>query len=144
MITGVLPSYSSLLTSDGNVDRGLWKDLLSGMVSKSRTHSFPRVGEAQLAGSWEQELGWGRALLGPGLVYRTALQEDAVGGKMRLEGSHASTVVQQPSKPHFLFVRSQDNACSVWRCGTMKFPAHSVLLVGCFPHSQYLWGWCHC
>ena len=62
MITGVLPSYSSLLTSDGNIDRGLWKDLLSEMVSKSRTHSFPRVGEAELAGSWEQELGWGRAL----------------------------------------------------------------------------------
>lgn len=89
MISGVLPSSSSLITCDGNVDRGLWKDLLSGMGSNSRTHSFPRVGEAQLAGFWEQELGWGTALLGPGLVYWTALQEDAVGGKMRLEGSHA-------------------------------------------------------
>lgn len=120
MITGVRPSYSSLITCDGNVDRGLWKDLLSGMGSNSRTHSFLRVGEVLLAGSWEQKLGWGTALLGPGLVYRTALQEDAVGGKMRLEGSHANTVVQQPSKPPFLFVRSQDNACSPWHCGIIK------------------------
>lgn len=128
MTTGVRPSYSSLITCDGNVDQGLWKDLLSGMGSNSRTHSFLRVGEVPLAGSWEQKLGWGTALLGPGLVYRTALQEDAVGGKLRWEGSHANTVGQQPSKPPpFFFVRSQDSACSPWHCGVIKpTAAHSA------------------
>ena len=43
MISGMLPSCSSLITCDGNVDQELWKDLLSGMGSNSRTHSFPRV-----------------------------------------------------------------------------------------------------
>lgn len=78
---------------------------------------------------------------------RSCVQDSPAGRCSRWEdeiGGFACTVVQQPSKPHFLFVRSQNNSCSPWRCGTMKFLAHSVLHAGCLPHSQYLWGWCHC